>query len=252
MPKAGDLSEANSRLDPFKSFDPAAFIGDDKVPQEICNLVLALALAYNDSKDAVYGYFLLMENRPLGDFQRRPDFGAWAGIRMHIIRYQLGRVFETCKLIQDHQPWINHTVFHAIVQKMETSSKTAWQSFVSAALGQSTADSFERLLARLRNNVLTHYGPEEIFSGYRYHFYDSSSNPKEQALISQGKDMDSSRFYFADAATQGYLELRIGQDAYTFFEQAIGIMRNLNFAVAGLVRAFLENRGFPLRDGEPH
>jgi len=39
-----------NKLVPHKEFDPKAFIGNEKVPQELCNFILSLAAAYNDTK----------------------------------------------------------------------------------------------------------------------------------------------------------------------------------------------------------
>lgn len=43
-----------SELAPLETFDPAAFLGDEAVPQELCNFILSLALIYNDCKDITY------------------------------------------------------------------------------------------------------------------------------------------------------------------------------------------------------
>jgi hypothetical protein len=48
-------------LESLETFDPAAFEGNEEVPQKLCNLVLALALIYNDCKNMTYAATLLKE-----------------------------------------------------------------------------------------------------------------------------------------------------------------------------------------------
>jgi hypothetical protein len=45
------FQEECATLESLQTFDPAAFEGDETVPQKLCNLVLALALIYNDCKN---------------------------------------------------------------------------------------------------------------------------------------------------------------------------------------------------------
>jgi hypothetical protein len=46
--------EECAMLAQLESFDPEAFQGNAEVPQALCNFVLAIALIYNDCKDALY------------------------------------------------------------------------------------------------------------------------------------------------------------------------------------------------------
>ena len=73
-----------SELAPLETFDPAAFQGDADVPQELCNLVLSLALVYNDCKDVIYSHILLGESRPSPPAGRNRPWGAWLGVDFHI------------------------------------------------------------------------------------------------------------------------------------------------------------------------
>ena len=52
------------KLAPLETFDPEAFIGDDVAPQSLCNLILTLALIYNDCKDIIAAHITLQEARP--------------------------------------------------------------------------------------------------------------------------------------------------------------------------------------------
>jgi hypothetical protein len=60
------FQEQCATLELPQTFDPAAFEGDENVPQKLCNLVLALALIYNDCKNTTYAAHLLKECKPAG------------------------------------------------------------------------------------------------------------------------------------------------------------------------------------------
>lgn len=54
----------------LETFDPAAFVGGEEVPQELCNFVLALALIYNDYKNLTYASLKLRESKPKGEAEK--------------------------------------------------------------------------------------------------------------------------------------------------------------------------------------
>ena len=61
----------------LETFDPAAFKGDDTVPQDLCAFVLALACIYNDSKNITYVALLLKNSKPAGNWEKT---AAWGGL----------------------------------------------------------------------------------------------------------------------------------------------------------------------------
>jgi hypothetical protein len=79
-----------SELAPPETFDPAAFLGDEAVPQELCNFILSLALIYNDCKDITYSKLVLGEFRPPQPPRKNRLWGAWTGVDFHIIRALVG------------------------------------------------------------------------------------------------------------------------------------------------------------------
>ena len=73
----GPLGEENKKLAKLKTFPAEAFSPGSDVPPSLCGFMLALALFYNDLKDSIYTYSLLMEYRPEGKPQIRSDWGAY-------------------------------------------------------------------------------------------------------------------------------------------------------------------------------
>ncbi|MBI2885222.1 MAG: hypothetical protein HYY15_03510 [Candidatus Omnitrophica bacterium] len=227
---------------PLETFDPTAFIADESIPQEVCNFVLALALAYNDIKDVTEVHLRLKEQRPLGVFQKRVDFGMHGGRTVHLIRYQIGLVHELCELIRNNERIISHPLLQAIISQMPKKSRIAWQSLVDTATGKLRVGPLAQAVIRIRQKVVFHYDTEEIFNGYKRHFLNGAV-AKELAYISRGSTMAESRFYFADAAAESYLSARADQRQATELAQSIiGAMKDANFAIRHLVNGFIQKR----------
>ncbi len=79
------LKNESDQLQPLTTFDPLAFQGDQAVPQDLCNFVLSVSLLYNDLKNSLIGFRLLIENQPdsaaatalcSGAEQIQPDTGS--------------------------------------------------------------------------------------------------------------------------------------------------------------------------------
>jgi hypothetical protein len=62
------------------------FRGNAEVPQELCNFVLALALIYNDCKDAIYAHLALHTLKPVGTPQKTRIWGAINGAQLQVFR----------------------------------------------------------------------------------------------------------------------------------------------------------------------
>ena len=71
-----EYAELVAEIAPLLTFSPEVFIGDDKVPQPVCDFVWTLALVYNDLRDLWIGRMRVFEiapDEPLDDLRH---FGA--------------------------------------------------------------------------------------------------------------------------------------------------------------------------------
>ena len=80
-----NLSKESEQLAPLQTFDPNAFVGNDEVPQNICNFVLAMALVYNDCKNGMFSNLLLADFKPAGKSKASRSWGAYSGIKFHYV-----------------------------------------------------------------------------------------------------------------------------------------------------------------------
>src|SRR5881392_3380193 len=64
-----------AKLARLETFDPAAFLSDDKAIREVGDFIVALALAFNDLKDLLFGESLLLAQAPADEKTPSPELG---------------------------------------------------------------------------------------------------------------------------------------------------------------------------------
>ena len=124
-----------SELARLETFDPKAFCEDEKVPQSLCNFVLALSLIFNDLKDLFFSNVLLQNNKPSGSFDRTRPWGNYSGINLHILRLMIGVLHELLNLIDEAKDDLSHPFLREVVRLMPADSREAWDQVVSVGLG---------------------------------------------------------------------------------------------------------------------
>lgn len=240
--------QETEKLASLQTFDQSAFVGDESVPQNICNLVLALALIYNDCKDGIFSNMILTELKPTGHFEVSRHWGAYNGVKLHYIRLHVALIHELLELIESNERTIEHPFFISVIQQLSKKDRECWEALTSAALHKKTQNPLNKFLLMIRNKVSFHYDPKELYKGFRYHFFRSDCAP-EPAFISRGINMQGSRFYFADAAADGYLQsLARQEDPNDFMNSLADLTTALNRAIMQIVNHFIQKRGFAYKD----
>jgi len=246
-PVTGFAAES-ARLAPLETFDPAAFRESAEVPEELCNFVLALAVVYNDFKDAIYAHVALADCKPQGQFRRTRAWGANVGARGHLIRIMMGMVHELLELITKNQTQIEHQFFQSVVQRLGPKARDAWTALVNAATASQPRDPLARRLLRFRNAVAFHYEPNAFGAGYKHHF-DGVQKSDEWAFVSRGATMRESRLYFADAAAIGYARSVVGDPRIDdLLREVAETVDRINRGLFLIVEAFIQRRGCAFRD----
>lgn len=241
------FQEECSELAQLETFDPLAFQADDKVPQDLCNFILTLALIYNDCKNLIYAYIVTAQSRPEGRFVRNRLWGALSGIQFHIFRTVIGLLHELFNLIRSNKSLLQQPFFKSIVRQIDPSARNAWETVVAVALGNTPSDTLGKNLLLVRNKMSFHYDGKAIFIGYSHHFLKSEHLDK-RAFISRGNSMKESRFYFADAAATGYLRSIVGRKNMEELIVKIGDMLSpINYSLMAIVNSYIQKRGFAYR-----
>jgi hypothetical protein len=235
-----------SKLAPLETFDPQAFLGDDRVPQSLCNFILILALVFNDLRDLYYANVLLGDCKPVNSTQKSRHLGSYSGLYLHVIRLIMGSVHELLNAINEQRGDLESPFFREVVRGLPMDTRDDWNDLVKVAQGITpTEQKLNKLLLRIRNNLSFHYDPRAAHAGFKKHFVTMKAD--NRGYVSRGDSIQESRFYFADAAVQGLLLQVIGEESDELsqaFDKLLGkVCRPIMLIVAG----FIQKRGFAFR-----
>lgn len=225
------------------SFDPNAFVGDAEYPQDLCDFVLCLALAYNDFHDATLArLFLNTIPEPRRDFPST-QLGQYAALWISVIRTEVGFVHELLKVVETSAKVIVSPSFSRIFKLLSKEGKLALSSLHDVAMGKESNDELAKVLVRIRNKISFHYDPQELATGYKSAF--SKKGVFDAPFISRGDSLEGTRFYFADAAAEAYLKLRVrpeDDDAVDFLWGGGDLLWKVNVALNEIVTRFIQAR----------
>jgi hypothetical protein len=173
------------------------------------------------------------------------DAGQWRGVAVQIHRWIAGVLHEVMVVIQKNRHVLKTSEAQSVIDSLTARNRTIWEQLVVTALDKTGKTA--TLLERVRDNAAFHYGPKDLGLGYRKQFeVDAKERPHVANLTAQfsfGKDMDATRFFFADAAAQqrmSMLGLQFG--APETDRRIVELAGEVNDAIVPLVLAFIHAR----------
>jgi hypothetical protein len=187
--------DQSSKLAPLEVFNSDTFIGNNKVPQNICNFILALPLAYNDLRDVTFARILLDEIEIKDEVTPTPQLGLRNGMRVLRERIQSGFIHELLNLISTNREVVDEPLFKELIRKLSKVGKKAWTALYEVAIEKPTNNPLSKAIVQIRNKVAFHYDTQQISKGYEDAFLIQSKY--RQPMISRGSRMSETRFYFA-------------------------------------------------------
>ena len=232
-------------LGPLETFQKEVFLDTDKQKQEICNFVLGLACIHSDFKNILWAHYGLTDAKPEGEFQYTPLWGQYSALRDHLYRALCSVLLEFLKLLEENRPNLSNDLIERTVQSMTRRTRESWAELLDMALNRRGDSPTLRAINRIRDKVIFHYDLKELERGYREHFSDPAK-ANVDAFISRGKTLENSRFYFADAAMNGYIRSRY-RDAPDFQTDVKEISEKANNVLHEFVERFIQRRGGAFR-----
>jgi hypothetical protein len=240
------VEPATSTFAPFQlakpfGIDPKAI--DTETP--LGSLMLVLALIFNDLK----GLLLAVQELGLGPRSRATNppvasQGQVAGLALQFARLIAALIFELMDVLGKAKGTVESGEMAALVARLPEKERRSWDSLVAAAFEKQpkgAPDTTWKMLVKLRNQVAFHYDRETIGRGYRQHFFASPGKPyTERAVFSDGKRMESSRFYFADAAAEEGLSRVTNLPVPKATERIGSLAAEVNLALKPLVIEYLK------------
>lgn len=234
---ARNQPEPHFDLATLTRLDPALIVprkGDDR----FASFMLALALVFNDLKGVALFAQWLEPSRPT-----RPEIsqhaGQWRGLDLQLHRLAVSLVRELLTLIEAFKDQATGERLKALLTSADPKVRRDWRDLVSVATGSGDESDtqFARVVEQIRHNIAFHYyQPKRLVAGFRGFFFDNQqSAANEHAFCSFGRNMEETRFYYADAALEGALSSIQGPDFLRSFRR---VRDATNHAIAHLVEEY--------------
>lgn len=235
-------------LGALESVDPAVFLPGPDCSKDVCAFILALAEFYNDIKDVLMADVLLNSERPVDLTSISRARGAFSGIYFHIFKVQVGMLHELLYTIGNvPDTTFESAIMRRTISKLSATARTNWEELVSVARGNASTSTFGQTLHSVRNKISFHYDPKAIARGYEWHFV-SGQRRDDRAYISRGTSMRETRFFFADAASHGYVKAKLQTEIIEDFVNATRLLTTqVNRATEEIVIKFIQERGYAFR-----
>lgn len=229
-------------LSQLKSVTPTQIVrGED---DKLGRLVIRLAVIFNDLKGMVMFYEYLKAYPHPSSGEISPYAGQWAGLSTQINRFVCGILNEALKVISDENAVLRSAEFLKLVSKLAEAERTVWNEIIAEANNSPEAknQTTRAMLARLRNKTAFHYDGLALLKGFQQFFAKPTSSYNELGYYSAGEDMDGTRYFFADSATQTDYQSAGEERGLVTDTELFILAEKINTSFALLINIFLEER----------
>lgn len=214
-------------------------------PEEL-GFVIALSAVFNDMKDLFWTYQILVENKPENIEREISAYnGQYSGMGNFVLRHLIGLFWEFLVLIEKNQNCLKGESIVNAESRLTGDSQKYWNALKKLALTE-TFDLSEKekkiveCLVQIRNTVSFHYyGIKNFNNGIQE--YIATVKDKAAIYSSMGDNMEKTRFYYADAATQ-FSMLRLMKAKDTNEAEVVSFIKMMNHALRFLVESFIESQ----------
>ena len=190
-------------LAPLERFPPEVFASKDYNPVDA--FILTLALAFNDMKGVQWFIVQLDKCKP-EETGIGPKVGEWYGMKLQATRLTLLVLHELLIAIKTATAdrVLDDECFAESLSRLGRRSSRGWAELISLSKDTPGDSEVRKYIERVRHNFAAHYyQPKALFQGYQRFFFERATDQfNENALVSLGAKVGSTRFYFADAAVQ--------------------------------------------------
>lgn len=197
----------------LKKIDPKLLI-PEKGKDVVSDFFLTLAVIFNDLKGI--GLF----DQLLADNYRKPDreeltvhCGEYGGVYIQLYKLVIATLHEFFGFLEKNKKILFCREFKSVLSNLPNSTRRQWDIIVNISLGKTEADTdFTRTLQFVRDNAAFHYyqSSKILNRGFVSRFHESErvrQNKNEFAYYSVGDDIEHTRFFYADAAMEEYLNM---------------------------------------------
>lgn len=216
------------------------------------NFFLILGLIYNDFKSLNF-YSILLNDQFIGKNtgEINCDSGEYHGMKNHLNKLMMSTIYEFLEFLKNQSKVINSSNFKIILSKLSSTENKLWQQMLDIATKENLTErgnNFVEILEEIRNNGSFHYysSGQKLRNGFIDHFYNRRSQHKsnELAYYSKGDCMKDVRYFYCDAAFQGFSytcgKNKISYEEYT--KALLEITEKMNVVIMTLMKRYIATR----------
>ena len=234
-------------LAPLEKIVPHSLV-DSKTPTEVEKFFLALSLFYNDLKD-MFWFFLRLRSDQEGATGVSGKSGQLAAMTNHLSRLVVGLLHELLRFLDEQRNTVLSSDLERLVSGLRPEGRKRWKELVDVAIDRKpdvrdrAPTTFPNALKRVRNRASYHCAaPARLAEGFWHHFGGTGKAEAEYAFFSDGHNAESTRFYYADAAIAGVVELETYERNSDWFGDVEKLAAVVNEALKPLLMAFIRSR----------
>lgn len=230
-------------------FDPNIFIGANDSDERVCGFALALALYSNDAK-ALLGLTTLMIGKKPNLKNICAEYGEYNGQNNYLHRLIYANLHELHYLFaQHHKSVAEQSLFAAVIETMPPDFRKSWDELVRMSVDK-TNPMFV-WFKNFRDGLGFHYVRHpQLVRGYKTWMSElktgGKANSQEGAYISRGDSVKTTRYYFADAAADAWMNEEVKSFPGPLQSMAELMERNV-IAISGFITSFIAMRGGKLK-----
>jgi hypothetical protein len=224
----------------LKKIDPSRLVGETQ--DDLEDFFLTLAVIYNDLKGIAHLQKDFFDNHPAPENSIGASawLGEFNGMVTQFYKMQAGFINEFLDFIEAHDNIFFLPKFKILFSRLSQERKLEWQEIRDAALGKDTKGNLGNKLMLIRHNVAYHYyKSEKVLRGAFLDFFGDRTKPgADYAYYAVGETLESSRFFYADAAVQRFLMKTAIESNKTSFEEmmaALNRLQNETFELLGMM-----------------
>jgi len=242
-------------INELKKIQPSRLIGEQQ--DDLDDFFLVLAVIYNDLKGIAHLQKDFFDNHVHPEILNTPSAwrGEFNGTVMQLYKIQAGIINEFLHFIQSHEAIFVLPKFKTLLSQLPPERKGDWEEILSAASKKEAKGNLGNKLMLIRHNVAYHYyrSDKAMRNAFLEFFKDNTIPGAEYAYYSLGKNLESSRFYYADAAVQNYIiNTAMGEKHDSSEEklEAFGqlqndtfeLIRTMNVSIATILRLYIQRK----------
>ena len=225
-----DISGNQNNTDFFGDFVAVASnkILDEKKPDRYQSFFLVLGLIFNDLKDLLHMRHLFKET------YRKPDItevnvhmGEYSGFISHNDRLLIATISEMFLFLKEYSDVTSSIKFRFLLKNLTEKETRKWNELNNYKVDKNSL--FGRI-AQLRSNAVFHYDHHnELRKGFIDCFFIKKDDFPQynKAYYYSVNNMRTTRFFFSDAAADGYMKILLTQEEINGLGDTMGDINNV-------------------------